>query len=158
MSFGAQGQPIEGYSQIFRNGAIESVNAELLYQPRAQDELPLHWMELLIMDCAERMLRIMDFVEIPGPYYLLLALLNVKGLRMVPGLREWEGYRGDLRTVNEPNLILPEILLENSATAIEREMRNSFDMLWNEGGWPRSFSYGEDGNFLHQDWRRALQW
>jgi hypothetical protein len=61
----------------------------------------------------------------------------------------------EIRRINQPNLILPEVFLENSAVCIEKEMRNSFDMLWNAGGWPRSFSYDKDGNFP-ADWRKAL--
>jgi hypothetical protein len=79
------------------------------------------------------MLKIMDLLEIPGPYYLLLALLNVKGVRVIAGPN-----RPDPRTINRANLIVPEVLLENSAISIEREMRDSFDMLWNACGWQRS--------------------
>jgi hypothetical protein len=34
MNFGGEGQPLAGYSQIFRNGAIEGANAELFEQSR----------------------------------------------------------------------------------------------------------------------------
>jgi hypothetical protein len=152
MNFGREGQPVEGYSQIFRNGAIESVNAELLDQPTAAKVIPLYWLEILTMDCAERMLKIMDLLEIPGPYYLLLALLNVRGVTVIPGPTE---YQPNVRTVDQPNLVVPEVLLENSDISIEPEMRNSFDMLWNACGWSRSFSYDEHGNFP-PEWRKAL--
>jgi hypothetical protein len=83
MSLGT-GQSVEGYGQIFRNGAIETVNADLLEQS-PQADTDFYWLELVAMDCVERMLRIMDLLQIPGPYYLLLALLNAKGLRMAAG-------------------------------------------------------------------------
>jgi hypothetical protein len=97
------------------------------------------------------MLKIMDLLEIPGPYYLILTLLNVKGVKVTPGT-----HAHDAKLIKSANLIMPELLLENTGIRIELEMRNSFNMLWNACGWQRSFSYGEDGNFP-TDWRRALQ-
>jgi len=48
----------------------------------AQNTESLCRLEIEIMDCAERMLKIMDLLEVPGPYYLLVAFLNMKGLRV----------------------------------------------------------------------------
>jgi hypothetical protein len=61
-----------GYSHLFRNGAIENVNAGFLDQvsstePGAtEDNAQLYWWEIQIMDCAERMLKIMELLEVPG--------------------------------------------------------------------------------------------
>ncbi len=152
ISFGT-GQPVEGYGQMLRNGAIETVNAALLEQSPEQDT-DFYWLELLTMDCAERMLRIMDLLQISGPYYSLLALLNVKGLRMAVGGERH--FNRDVRIIDQPHLIVPEVLLQDSAVCIEKEMRNSFDMLWNACGWQRSWSYDADGNFP-TDWRKTFQ-
>ena len=152
MSF-RTGQSVEGYGQIFRNGAIETVNADLLEQS-PQADTDFYWLEFVTMDCAERMLRIMDLLRIPGPYYLLLALLNAKGLRMAAG--EERHFNRDVRTIDQAHLILPEVLLQDSAICIEKEMRNSFDMLWNACGWQRSWSYDADGNFP-TGWRKTFQ-
>jgi Schlafen, AlbA_2 len=152
MSFGT-GQAVEGYSQIFRNGAIETVNAAVLEQSPNRDT-NFYWLELLTMDCAERMLKIMDLLQISGPYYLLLSLLNVKGLRMAAGAERH--YNRDVRVIDQPHLIVPEVLLQDSAICIEKEMRNSFDMLWNACGWQRSWSYDADGNFP-TNWGKTFQ-
>jgi hypothetical protein len=146
---GGAGQAMDAYSQIFRNGAIESVNATLL-ETSEKSALSLNWLEIQTMDWAERMLKVMDLLEIPGPYYLLFALLNVKGVRVIAGPN-----RTDPRTIDRANLIVPEVLLENSAISMEREMRDSFDMLWNACGWQRSFSYDEGGSFI-TDRRSAM--
>jgi hypothetical protein len=42
MSLGT-GQSVEGYGQIFRNGAIETVNADLLEQPHRQTLTSIGW-------------------------------------------------------------------------------------------------------------------
>jgi hypothetical protein len=152
ITFGA-GQPVEGYGQMFRNGAIEAVNAALLHQSPEQDT-HFYFLELLTMDCAERMLRIMDLLQISGPYYLLLSLLNVKGLRMAAGGERH--FNRDVRIIDQPHLIVPEVLLQDSAICVEKEMRNSFDMLWNACGWQRSWSYDADGNFP-TDWRNTFR-
>jgi len=148
-----------GYSHLFRNGAIENVTAGFLDQspvtePRGvQDDIQLYWLEIQIMDCAERMLKIMEILEVPGPYYLLVALLNVRGLRVTSADSERIIHRV-IQTIEQENLILPEVLLENADVSIEGEMRSTFDMIWNAGGWQRSFSYDENGVHKNVNWRK----
>jgi hypothetical protein len=155
MNWGAKGGALNGYSHLFRNGVIENVAAGLLDQstmppPAEIDAAHLHWLEVLIMECAERMLQIMELLEVPGPYYLLLAFLNVKGLRVTPGDRAH--FRREIRTLDRENLILPEVVLDNIDVSIENEMRTSFDMIWNAFGWERSSSYDVAGEY-DKDWR-----
>lgn len=149
--WGGEGGPIRGYSHMFRNGAIEAVTAGFLDQSDDTDAMQLYFLEILIMDCAERMLRIMDLLEIPAPYYLLVALLNVNGLR-VNSSREQHPFRSDVRTIHRDHLILPELLLENTDVSIEAALKSVFDMIWNAGGWQRSFSYDEHGAY-NANWR-----
>jgi Putative DNA-binding domain len=154
-----RGGALLGYSHLFRNGAIENVNAGFLDQSPdtepavIEDAVHLYWLENLIMDCAERMLKIMELLEIPGPYYLLVAFLNVKGLRVSPEERR---FIREVRTIEQQNLILPEVLLENPNISIESEMRSTFDMIWNACDWKRSLSYDEQGLHTNANWRKCL--
>jgi hypothetical protein len=150
ISDGIHDHPIRAYSQIFRNGAIESVRA-FVEESGPEQPVSIQWLEIQTIDCVDRMLQIMDLLEIPGPYYLLFAMLNVKGVKLGVGAN----IMSDVRTIKPANLIVPEVLLENSAVSIEREMRNSFDMLWNACGWQRSWSYDDNGNF-EIDWRKVI--
>jgi hypothetical protein len=156
ISFGANVQPVEAYSQIFRNGAIENVNAG--YFRFGPDEAQqLYHLEILIMDCGERMLKIMNALDVPGPYYVVIALLNARGLRISSDVKDTVFGHRDVRTINQDNLILPEVLVENTDIAIESAMRSSFDMIWNAGGWQRSFSYDESGRFKNENWRKFFE-
>lgn len=151
--------PLLGYSHLFRNGAIENVNAGFLDfacpadPARDVDPAQLYWLETVIMDCAERMLQIMELLEVPGPYYLSVALLNVKGVRVTPARRSH--FLSEARTIEREDLILPEVLLENADVSIENEMRTSFDMIWNACGWRRSSSYDEHGKY-NDNWRDSF--
>jgi hypothetical protein len=161
MWWGGEGGVLNGYSHLFRNGTIENVNAGFLDQSPAPepatsgDVAQLYWLEIQIMDCAERMLKIMELLEVPGPYYLLVAFLNVQGLRVTSAEREHFFLR-DVRTIDRANLILPEVLLESADISIEAEMRSSFDMIWNAAGWKRSFSYDEHGAHKNENWRKPF--
>jgi hypothetical protein len=126
ISFGANVQPVEAYSQIFRNGAVENVHAFRLGPDEAQR---LYHLEILIMDCGERMLRIMNALDVPGPYYVLIALLNARGFMVSSDTKKTSFGHRDARTINQDNLILPEVLVENTDIAIESVMRSSFDMI-----------------------------
>lgn len=157
MARGNQVGALLGYSHLFRNGAIENLSAGFLDQSTdteqhfEQDAVHLYWLEIQIMDCAERMLKIMELLQVFGPYYLLVAFLNVRGLRVTPGAREQ--FVREIRPVEQANLILPEVLLENSAISIESEMRSTFDMIWNACGWQRSFSYDDQAVHKNANWR-----
>lgn len=131
--------PVYAYAHLFRNGAIETVTA--LRRP-----VYLSWIELMAMDCAERLLESVDILEIPGPYYLLLALLNVGGLEVIAQVSD------RIRTIKRESVILPELFLETAPASTETEMRSLFDMIWNAAGWRRSFSYDENGQYLEK-WR-----
>jgi hypothetical protein len=158
ISFGGNVQPVEAYSQIFRNGAVENVNAgRFLAQSDAEESQGLRHLEILIMDCAERMLEIMDLLDIPGPYYLLIALLNARGVRVNAEQRPIGLRILDARTINQNHLILPEVLVENTDISIESAMRSSFDMIWNAAGWERSFSYDDNGRFKHENWKEFFE-
>jgi len=67
------------------NGAIENVSVGFLDQSadigphRRQDRIHLIGGNPKLWICAERMLKIMELLEVPGPYYLLVAFLNVEG-------------------------------------------------------------------------------
>ncbi len=95
-----------GYSQLFRNGVIENVNAGLFDHACGSESadspepvaMQLSWLELQIMNCAERMLQIMELLEVPGPYYLLVAFLNVQGLRVTSAERDH--FLRDVRTID----------------------------------------------------------
>jgi hypothetical protein len=151
-----------GYSHLFRNGATENVNAGFLdyacvpvpQTDEAQNAESLCGLEIEIMDCAERMLKIMELLEVPGPYYLLVAFLNMKGLRVTSAERPQ--FIRDVRTIDQENLILPEVLLESADISIEAEMRSSFDMIWNAAGWGRSLSYDENGARKNKNWRQSF--
>jgi Schlafen, AlbA_2 len=158
ISFGGNVQPVEAYSQIFRNGAVENVNAGRVFaQQDAEESQGLQNLEMLIMDCAARMLKIMDLLDIPGPYYLVIALLNARGVRVSAQHRPIVLRDPNARTINQNHLILPEVLLENTDISIERDMRNSFDTIWNAAGWERSLSYDKNGSFKDENWRKIFE-
>jgi hypothetical protein len=138
---------------MFRTGAVENVNAGFLLQSDPEQSQHLYHLEILIMDCVERMLKIMDLLDIPGPYYVLIALLNARGLRVSPDRRHALLGSPNVGTIQQNHLILPELLVENTDVAIESAMRSSFDMIWNAAGWERSFSYDENGHHTNENWR-----
>ena len=143
---------VASYSQLFRNGAIEIVRADYLEPFSHEGFTPLYSLEIHLMDCAERMLKIMRLLDIAGPYYLLIALLNVNGLKVSYAPRN-ALHRRVIKTIGHDNLILPEVLLENTDISIETVMQSSFDMIWNAAGWAQSLSYKDDGHYL-ENWRK----
>jgi len=80
MARGNQAGALLGYKPLFRNGANrEDVSVGFLISRPTSDRtstktLSTFIVGIQIMDCAERMLKIMELLEVPGPLLLIGGL------------------------------------------------------------------------------------
>ena len=132
----------DAYTQVFRNGAIESTSV------LAEDEfgayIPSIAYEQHIIRVVKSYLEIATNLELRPPYFTFLSFVAVRDARLV-GPSGW-GDQGVL-TTNDETLILPEIAIEEVSPHPERALRPLFDMVWNAFGFSSSGNYDEDGNW-----------
>ena len=85
--------------------------------------------------------EIYQFLEIPGPYYVSLTLLGVKGLTICPDMQfDWSG----LRPISTDDVVVPLRVIERWTGDPDAALKPLFDLIWNACGLPRSRNY--DGN------------
>ena len=81
---------------------------------------------------------------ISPPLFAFLTFVDVSGyeLNYDPYLRRRAGT-----PVRQDVLMIPEIEISDLSMAPDQVLRPLFDMAWNGFGFPRSFSYDENGRY-----------
>ncbi len=140
-----QEEHANSYLQLFRNGIIESCSNTLFRPDRNPPAIPPVVFEEEIVNSLGRYLRIQNKLEIEPPFFILLSLLNVAGYNLPT--RNITGMGYDTNQIDRDNLIVPELLVENSSLASEVILKPAFDAIWNAAGLPQSPYYDADGNW-----------
>jgi hypothetical protein len=139
------------YTQIFRSGALEMARwAGMLYVRDEGDKtaIPARDMSILIREALVKFLGATARWGIVGPAIAAVALLGVDGYQFwyVP-----QRYSMVRSPADRPNLILPEILIEQlGASAKPDEVAKPLlDTLWQAFGVERCMLYDAAGNWLY---------
>lgn len=134
------------YLQLFRNGAVEAVDAFLIRPHNNQRLIPSRTFEEELVDAVERYLALEKELGVEPPLFVLLTLLGVHGYEMGVSdtlfLSPWEDY-----TIDRDVLMIPEIVVEDLDTDVPKLMKPAFDAVWNAANWPGSGNYDDEGNW-----------
>lgn len=137
-------QPSRCYSQIYRNGVMESVAAFDLWEGERIYKLPSVWIEVQCVRTVDRYVRDLQGRLDLFPLVIGIALVNVADYRFaVPG----GIFRGELQRADRNVIELPTVVVENPPLDAAQTLRTSFDMMWNAFGYERSASYDAQGRF-----------
>lgn len=134
-----------GYAQLFRNGIIETVAVEALWD--GKKIIASQAYEEHIIEALRSYFPALTDLGIPTPAYVFLSLLGVKDYTFaVNPHRLWrENHQAE-----RDNVLLPEIVVEQWSDSPELLMRPAFDMVWNAFGFIRSFNYNDEGKWVGQ--------
>jgi hypothetical protein len=135
-----------GYTQIFRNGALEATKAGIVYEHNGHLIISGAGLEKnIFMHFSTYIMGLRD-VGVPPPLIIMFTFEGVLGARYVVNVVRSElfGYGPPLP---ESVLALPECVLEDYGTEIDhhRAVRPAFDALWNAIGYSKSQSFNEEG-------------
>jgi hypothetical protein len=130
------------YSQVFRDGCIEAVDASVIRAYEGKKLIPGNYWESHLITATEAYLRIHKQLGVQPPIVLALSALGVRGYRMqLPwGLRE-------ALAIDRDNLVMPEIILDTLDIDASQTLRPLFDALWNASGISQSTSYDQQGKW-----------
>jgi len=132
-----------GYTQIFRNGALEAIKADIVREHEDRRFIPGLALESQIFKRFTLYVNGLRDVGVPPPLIIMFTLEDVQGADY------W--VNSDLWVVHdplpEPVLTLPECVIENYGAEIDyhRAVRPAFDALWNAIGHSRSQYFNENG-------------
>jgi hypothetical protein len=156
-----QNDPQAGYLQIFRSGVIEEVSTRELREYREGTDYFIHayHFHLSIFKGVLRRLQLLRELEVRSPLMFHLALLGVKGYRlMFDDMRPDRsvGFLNDhaqQHPIDRDDLLLRGILIEDLQAIddlkdfMERMLHPLFNNVWSAAGFNESLYYNEEGRY-----------
>lgn len=132
------------YALLFRNGAFEAVDDEVVYRQTDGSRLISAWqVEEELIDGLRRYLTVGSRVGLGAPWVIFVSLLGVTDVRLETGGRPYFQMRA--RALDRDRLDFPEILLSDAESDPADFLRPMFDMFWQSFGYERSLNYDNDG-------------
>jgi hypothetical protein len=136
-----------GYTQIFRNGALEATIAGIVQERESRRYIPGLRIEKYIFEhFSEYVIGIRD-IDVPPPLIVMFTLEDVQGVDYFVIYNPIGHYETALP---EPILTLPECIIDEYGTQTdnERAVRPAFDALWNAIGYSKSQFFDENGHWV----------
>ncbi|OGI29995.1 MAG: hypothetical protein A2287_04395 [Candidatus Melainabacteria bacterium RIFOXYA12_FULL_32_12] len=134
------------YTQIYRNGIIEAVEAKLIGLHN-HNRIPRAY-EKAVLEAISRYTRFLDKNRVSPPILIMLSLTGVKNHR----IDKSETFFDSNEVIDRDNLILPEILIENFEEDLTQKMKPAFDSIWQACGYESSYNY-ENGSCIYGEFK-----
>jgi hypothetical protein len=126
------------YLQIFRNGALETVDTSLASHSAAGGRLQGANLEGDVIEKLAYYVSSLKRLRADVPFAVMITLLGVKGYRIGP---EETALEHGVGRFDRDVILVPEVLLESFDTDITHLMRQTFDIVWNAAGWNGSIRW-----------------
>ncbi|HXX24163.1 MAG TPA: ATP-binding protein [Terriglobia bacterium] len=125
-----------GYLQIFRTGALETVDTSLASHSAGVGYLRGANLKADVIEKLGYYLPSLKGLGVDVPLAVMISLLGVKGYRVGP--QETAAIHG-IGRFDRDVILVPELLLESFDADIKHLLKQTFDMVWNAAGWAYSF-------------------
>ena len=139
-----------GYTQLFFNGAVEMVNADVLQIAGGEGEQGGAWKlasiayEQELIKTVESYLNDCTELDLMPPIVISLALLGCKGAYMAVSPRQLVGPQ---HPIDRDAAILPDVVIDSLDVDVPQVMKPIFDAVWNACGYPGSLNYDKTGTW-----------
>lgn len=136
------------YSQFFRNGCVEAVQADQVWEREGQSYCNPEHLQSTLLSTLPRYLSALRDEGIDPPIAILISLIGVKGTIMKVG-EAWSRYPYSHleQRLDRDELLLPECVIENFDANLAASLRPAFDTLWNAYSWHKCVSYTDEGEY-----------
>jgi len=144
-SFTETQKNITTYTQLYREGIIESVDIEILHERNGNKILAMGAIEnQIILFCREN-IELLKELGFQPPFYIFLTLGNVRDYSVsIP-----RGFLARPEPITVNDLLLPEAIIDTEGIDnINRQLRPVFDIIWNTSGLSRSLNFDDQDNFI----------
>jgi len=131
------------YTQLFKNGIIEAVEASMLESSNKPPMIPSILFERELINTLEAYLLLLKELGVQLPAYIFLSVLGVRGYSMAT--RNW---MHQVLTIDRDNLLIPESVIEQYGVNAKDTLRSCFDSIWNACGFSNSLNYNENGQWV----------
>lgn len=133
------------YLQVFRNGAIEAVEAHFLSEYQGKKEIDIETLERELVLAFQRNLALLRVLELQPPVFVMLTLLGVKDYIVVP--RRITHFPRGIFPIDQRDLFLPELIVEDYNVQIPVALKPAFDAIWQASGYQSSMYYDQQGKW-----------
>jgi len=138
------GDQNHGYTQIFRNGALEATKAGIVRKQEDRLLIPGFALERHIFERLSPYIDGLRDIAVPPPLIIMFTLEGVKGADYYVKENLWGDYAPPLP---DDVLFLPDCVLEDYGETLEyhKAVRPAFDALWNAIGYSKSQFFDKNG-------------
>jgi hypothetical protein len=126
------------YTQFYRNGIVEAVDALLLEPQGSKKEIPSIAYEQEIIKTIKNYISALQFLNVELPIVVFVTFIDAKGYSMT---------RRESELIDRDILLLPEVILESYNINVEQALRPIFDSVWNACGFSQSLNYNDKGEW-----------
>jgi hypothetical protein len=137
-----------GYLQLFRNGAIETVATSLVKPDRSGH--PVCYapsLEQIILSAADVYLEALSKLDVPTPLIFTVTLEGMQGALVLVGTSSTATFP----EIRQPTVYLPEVVIDDygSQAQYRQRLRPVVDAVWNAAGTGGSPYYDDNGDWGH---------
>lgn len=141
----AQGDTASAYSQLFRNGAFETVSGALSKTVEGERCLTTYSLEEALFRTTTMYIGLATRFNIAPPIVLMLSILGAKDCRLAVDRTCF--WPDDGRHFDRSDLLLPEVVIDEFAVPTETMLRPVLDTLWQAAGFEKCHDYDSEGRF-----------
>ena len=143
--FEYQGDKCQSYTQLFRNGVVEGVDAHTLRVRTGRPTIPSVSFEQRLIKSLTDYLSALKILNVEPPVFMFLTLVGVKGYLM--GMDTWRYEIDEFYPIDRDILQLPEVVIENYDGSVAKLLKPCFDSVWNACGFRESLYYDDKGEW-----------
>lgn len=136
-----------GYTQVFRNGALEATKADIAFERDGLRFIRGLALEKHIFEVLSQYIVGLRDMGVPAPLVIMFTLEGVQGAIYLVRRSSFGEYDPPL---SDDLMTLPECILEDYGTELDhhKAVRPAFDALWNVMGYSRSQFFNEEGRWI----------
>lgn len=134
-----------GYTQVFRSGAFEAVDADMFTQRDGSKLVPSVVVEKSMLGAATRYLKAAQQLAVPLPLVVMVTIHGLKGYAMATN-SPWHNFN-PANAIDRDTLLLPDVLLEDYHTPPDTLLKPVLDALWQSAGFPSCENYNNQGRW-----------
>jgi hypothetical protein len=132
------------YTQVFRNGIIETASRNLLAHPHGKKLIPCGAVPRDVLEYVRSATRFYQRLSVPPPLVAMMSIIGVQGFEFATSTELGAGYY--THRVDRDDLLLPSVLIQDFTTPTADSCRPMFDALYNAAGYPKWPEYQQDKN------------
>ena len=138
----------KGYTQVFRNGILESALGGILINLDDMNVLIERSLYQYFVDGIHRFLEGLRTLDVPTPIVLMVSFQEVGKARLLTSGREHFLHEVQPFPIEDP-MLLPEVIFEEYLSKPDclNKTRPILDALWNAAGFESCGFFDDDGTF-----------